>query len=65
MKIRKPELLTRLAFAEELYLRILGLNDFFNPPWLVLRQGFFEGCNPSKNSANPIQPPLNFKLTDH
>jgi hypothetical protein len=33
--------------------------------FLVLRQGFFDGCNPSKNPSNPIQPTLNFKLTDH
>jgi hypothetical protein len=26
---------------------------------------FFEGCNTSKNPSNPIQLPLNFKLTDH
>jgi hypothetical protein len=32
---------------------------------LLLRQGFFEGLHPSKNPSNPIQPPLNFKLTDH
>jgi hypothetical protein len=32
---------------------------------LILRQGFFKGCNPSKNPSNPIQPPLNFRLTDH